>query len=99
MTTSTPTTKPPQGKTAVRTLILGVFAIIWSLVPVLGFIGFLAGIAALILGSIRLKKEGTSSYTVTGMVLGAVAIVLFIIASIFYLLLVMNSIDKSLQAN
>ena len=95
MTNTPPATQPPQGKTAVRTLILGIFAILWSLVPVLGFVGFASGIAALILGSIRLKKEGSSSYTVIGMVLGGAAILLFIIASIFYFSLVLNEANKA----
>ena len=95
MTNLTSATKPPQGKTAVRTLILGIFAILWSLVPVLGFVGFAAGIAALVLGSIRVKKEGSSSYTTAGMIMGGVAIILFVVASIFYLALALNAANEA----
>lgn len=87
--------KSPQGKTAVRTLILGIFSILWCLFPVLGFVGFATGIAALILGSIRLKKEGSSSYTIAGMVMGGVAILLFITASIFYLALALDAANDA----
>ena len=91
----TDTKTSPQGPMAVRTLILGVFSLLWCLFPVLGFVGVISGIAALILGGIRIKKLGTSSYTITGMIMGGVAILLFIIASIFYLTIATNAANDA----
>lgn len=89
--------KPPQGKLAVRTLILGIFGLLWSCVPVFGFIGLLSGTAAIILGFVGIKTNNKGSYIVIGMITGALAVIAFIVASIFYLFFVSQSINSSLQ--
>jgi len=78
-----------------RALVTGIFALMWCLFPVFGFAGFLAGIAAIILGSIDRSKAGVNKFNTIGIVTGIVAIVLFIMASIFYLSAVADQINDA----
>lgn len=84
-----------RGTLAVLALIFGIAAIITSWVPLVNIISFLMAIAAMILGVVELKRidRGTSSstgkgFTITGIILGALAVVLGLVLSFVLKLLI-----------
>lgn len=82
-------TEEKRGTLAVLALILGIAGIVISWVPFVNFAGFLVSIAAIVLGAIEITRinQGKSSasgkgFAITGIVLGAVAIVLGIVSTV-----------------
>ncbi len=82
-------TEEKRGTLAVLALILGIVGIVISWVPFVNFAGFLVSIAAIVLGAIEITRinQGKSSvsgkgFATTGIVLGAVAIVLGIVSTV-----------------
>lgn len=81
-TTAYPTataTLPPQGPPvkkaaglAIAALVVGIGAFLFGLVPVFGA---LVGIAAVVLGVLAVRKQQSKGMAVTGIVLGAIAVV------------------------
>lgn len=79
-----------RGTFAVLTLIFGIVGLVISWVLIINYLGFAFSVAAIVLGTIELTRisKGTTSaggrgLTITGMVLGAVAIIVgFIVAVI-----------------
>jgi len=78
-----------RGTLAVLSLIFGIAGVVIGWVPVVNFLGFLLGIAAIVLGAIEIKKisQGSSSTSgkgiaIAGIILGAVAIVLGIVITV-----------------
>jgi tetrahydromethanopterin S-methyltransferase subunit C len=84
-----------RGTLAVLALIFGIAAIIISWVPFVNFLSILLAIAAMILGVIEIRRIDTGktpaigkSFAITGIILGAVAVVLGIVLSFILRLLV-----------
>jgi len=82
------TSNEKRGTLAVLALILGIAAIITSWVPFVNYLSFLMAIAAMVIGVIELRRidKGTSAstgkgFTITGIILGALAVVLGIVLS------------------
>lgn len=65
-----PTSKAPAGL-AIAALIVGILALLFGLIPVFGA---LVGIAAVTLGILALRKQQSKGMAVTGLVLGAIAV-------------------------
>jgi len=89
------TSNEKRGTMAVLALIFGIAAIVTSWVPFVNYLSLLLAIVAMILGVIELKRidRGTSSstgkgFTITGIILGALAVVLGIALSFILSLLV-----------
>ena len=89
------TSNEKRGTLAVLALIFGIAAIVTSWVPFVNYLSLLLAIVAMILGVIELKRidRGTSSstgkgFTITGIILGALAVVLGIALSFILSLLV-----------
>lgn len=63
-------------------LVLGIVAIVFSIIPILGFVAFILGPLALIFGGIGLTRKFTKKGTsITGLVLGAISIIVAIIVT------------------
>ena len=63
-------------------LVLGIVAIVFSIIPVVGFIAFILGPLALIFGVIGITRKFTKKgASVTGIVLGALSIIIAIIVT------------------
>lgn len=84
-----------RGTMAVLALIFGIAAILISWVPIVVYLSFLIAIAAMILGAIELKRidKGKSpsigrGFAVTGIILGALTVVLGIVLSFVFSLFV-----------
>jgi len=84
-----------RGTMAVLTFIFGIAAIVTSWVPFVNYLSLLMAIAAMVIGVVELKKidRGTSpstgkSFTVTGIILGAAAVVLGVALSFILNLLI-----------
>jgi hypothetical protein len=89
------TSNEKRGTLAVLALIFGIAAIVTSWVPFVNYLSLLMAIAAMVIGVVELKRidRGTSSsagrgFTITGIILGAVAVVLGIVLSFILSLLV-----------
>ncbi len=77
-----------RGTLAVLALIFGIAGILISWVPFVNYLSFLVAIAAMVLGVIEFKRidKGRSpsigkGFTITGIILGALTIVLGIVLS------------------
>ena len=82
-------TEEKRGTLAVIALILGIAGIVIVWIPVVNFLGFLLSVAAIVLGAIEIVRinQGKSSvkgkgFAITGIILGAVAIVLGIVITV-----------------
>ena len=63
-------------------LVLGIVAVVFAIIPILGFVAFILGPLALIFGGIGLTRKFTKKGTsITGLVLGAVSIIIAIIVT------------------
>lgn len=89
------TSNEKRGTLAVLALIFGIAAIVTSWVPFVNFLSLLLAIAAMVIGVVELKRidRGTSSsagrgFTITGIILGALAVVLGIVLSFILSLLI-----------
>ena len=89
------TSNEKRGTLAVMALIFGIAAIVISWVPFVNYLSLLIAIAAMVIGVVELKRidRGTSSsagrgFTITGIILGAVAVVLGIVLSFVLSLLI-----------
>ncbi|MGP5071090.1 hypothetical protein ACTXOR_09260 [Arthrobacter rhombi] len=75
-------------------LIIGIVAIVLAFIPVVGFISFILGPLALILGIIGLVKQvPRRGYAITGIITGAAALIVCIIYVIIAVALV-NVVEK-----
>lgn len=89
------TSNEKRGTLAVLALIFGIAAIVTSWVPFVNFLSLLIAIAAMVIGVVELKRidRGTSSsagrgFAITGIILGAVAVVLGVVLSFILSLLI-----------
>ena len=70
---------------AIAALVLGICALVFCWVPVLNWI---LAILAVVFGIIALVKKATKGMAITGLVLGAVSIIIAFIISVFGLALI-----------
>jgi len=89
------TSNEKRGTLAVMALIFGIAAIVTSWVPFVNYLSLLLAIAAMVIGVVELKRidRGTSAstgkaFTITGIILGAVAVVLGVVLSFVLKLLI-----------
>lgn len=92
--------QPPQrgggGGLATTALVLGIVAVVLSFIPVLLHLGFLAGIVALVLGLISLRRR--SGRGVAGLALGASGAVLALVFGTVYGVAFLSSTDAPVKA-
>ncbi|MGJ3189611.1 hypothetical protein [Paenarthrobacter sp. FR1] len=78
-------------------LVLGIVAVVFAIIPILGFVAFILGPLAVIFGIIGLtrkfSKKGTS---ITGLILGAVSVIIAIIVTSI-IAAAANSVSESLN--
>lgn len=85
--TGQPATPTGSDGMAVTSMILGLLAVAISWIPFLGILGALAGIVAIVLGPIAMKRIKTSGrggrgMAITGLVTGIVSVVLAILVTV-----------------
>ncbi|GLB67781.1 DUF4190 domain-containing protein [Arthrobacter mangrovi] len=66
----------PKSGLAITALVLGIVAIVFGVIPGIGFISFLLGPLAVIFGIIALVKKQKKGMSITGIVLGALGAVI-----------------------
>jgi hypothetical protein len=85
MSTSTTPPETTRNRAGTFALVLGIVAIVFAFIPVLSYIAWALGIAAVILGIVALTRAvAKRGGPIAGIILGALAIVLSIIMSIVY---------------
>jgi hypothetical protein len=89
-----PGTGAPRGL-ALAALIVGIVAFLTGLVPVLGAI---VGVAAIVLGVLALRKRQPKALAVTGLALGAVAVVASILVTVGIGALIDRAEDEPIAA-
>ena len=60
---------------AVASLVLAIFALIFSFIPAFNWVGVILGVVAIVLGAIGKKKTGSGAAT-AGLVIGIIAVAL-----------------------
>lgn len=73
--------QPPQATGMTKAaMVIGIIAVVLSFIPFVGFISFVLGTIAVVLGIIALvKKKPRKGFALTGLVTGAVALVVCIV--------------------
>jgi hypothetical protein len=66
----------PKSGLAITALVLGIVAIVFGVIPGIGFISFLLGPLAVIFGIIALVKKQKKGMSITGIVLGALGAII-----------------------
>lgn len=80
------TPHPTAGGLAIAAMIVGIVAVLsgWAL-----FFGFIAGVVAIVLAIIALKKKQNKGFAITGLVTGIVAVVWNAIVTILFLIAIL----------
>lgn len=88
---------PQPGKgMAVTAMVLGIVAIVLCLIPFIGFISIIGGIAAVVIGIIALKKgKPGRGMSITGIVLGAIGAILAVIVTIVSIMLIGAGVESA----
>lgn len=59
---------------AIASMVIGIIALLLAWIPIIGFIGFVGGIAAIIMGIIALKKATGKGMSIAGIITGALSV-------------------------
>lgn len=90
--------KPNSGNgLALAAVIVGGIALLFAFIPIVNIVGGIAGVVAAVLGLIALvTKRGSKTMSVTGLSLGAGALVMTIIMSFVYTALFFSSVEEAI---
>jgi hypothetical protein len=95
-------TVPKTNGIAVASMVVGILSLFFSWIPIIGLIGFIGGIVAIILGIIALKKSAGKGLSIAGIVTGAISVisslVIALLAFNFFLLLSSAVVEESKNA-
>ena len=70
---------PPSTGLAIGSLVTGIFALLLSLIPVIGFISWILAPAGLIMGVIAVNKPAGKGLAIGGIVTPAIALIICIL--------------------
>jgi len=68
---------------AVASMVVGIISLLFSWIPIIGLIGFIGGIVAIILGIIALKKAAGKGLSIAGIVTGAMSVLCSLVIAFF----------------
>lgn len=88
-------TVPKTNGMAVASMVVGIISLFLSWIPIIGLIGFIGGIVAIILGIIALKKTVSKGLSIAGIVTGAISVLSSLIIALlaFNLILLLGSAE------
>lgn len=70
---------PPSKGLAIGSLVVGIIALLLSLIPVIGFLSWILGPAGLIMGVLAVNKPASKGLAIGGIVTSVLAIVVCIL--------------------
>lgn len=76
---SNPAAPPPSTGLAIGSLVVGIIALLLSLIPVIGFLSWLLGPAGLIMGVLAVNKPVGKGLAIGGIITSVLAIVVCIL--------------------
>jgi hypothetical protein len=87
---------PPRAKTglAVTALVLGIVAIMFAMIPVLGVLSFVLGPLAIIFGIVALLQRQKKAFALTGLILGALGLIVAGAVTAFLALFVARTVGE-----
>lgn len=107
MTTETPphqhqpgyTPQPPFAEKkgmAIASMVIGIVAIVLSIIPVLGLVSFILGPIAVILGIVSLVQKRGKGQAITGVITGAIGFVIVLLGTLLFGAAI-SSFDEEMQ--